>query len=406
MALENLTAFDGLRPEDFADYTREQLLVEIQNPTRLGERILPTRTVDEYELDAGELSFRPVKASNVAPGTTFPTGPLGTFTKRLYQITKQGFWFGLEEGDLLDHRQFFINDRNTNLSAEEIMRTPLANTLYSYADMLREAYLNQNEYMRWQALALDHLTVYKGRSALVNVNWGIPATHKFDVSASATQRWDAFDTADGIADLQHMSRTARDENGTPGVVFVMSEEMLDNLLRQASTRKRLAEAGFLGLAGQLDPAAAAGQESTSDTLTATSIERLLNRNARQTGARARIELYDKTYDHWTGEEGGEPETRRYLPVNRVVMLSAEPLNAPGLPNPVSEGTAVGARNNNSGIGYLADGPVVENDFNPGVHIWAMYNKYPIQVQMAMAAWTFPILNHRRVFQLKTVPDAA
>lgn len=382
--LYRLDMLNGLRPEDFADFTLARRLDELKAPTRLGERILPKRTVDEYVVGSGNISFRPVVAAVVAPGSLFPSGPLNTFSSREWQILKKGLEYSMNELEMLKMRDFVAGiDDPEGFEPSDA----LENRFFSLADALRVGEEDLTEKQRWACLAADSYTIPNTSLA---VTWGIPGSHKYNLVGTA--QWTDATNADGLLDLMNASKDSVALYGQPVVTWVMSTEAFILLTSQAKTISRLNAMGAFALGSQIN-ATLATAGNYSQLVTPEMVSTYLNRQrnlANSTGTTgANIILYDGTYnefDHWGNTQ---PVSTRFLPTNKVVGLTATPITGEILPTP-RIGTAVG---------YYADGPVAENDFASGTFIWSEYQRYPLMVRMMMASWGLPIVDYRTIRQI-------
>ena len=386
--LYNLLDMDGLRPEDFRAYTQRQLLAEVQNPTRIGERILPFRTVRTYRLKTGNIRFRPVAASVVAPNATFPEGPLATFSEREYEMLKIGLQYSLKEDELIRFYELYGPGALSTPSAmTENMRMELLNEPYRLLRALGIGWLDRCEQIRWAYLANDAYAI--PRTGIV-VNWGVPASNKY--ALTGTDAWNDYANADGIADLEEMNQGALDNYGVPITTYYMSTQAFRHLMRQTKVQNRLAAFGLIGGLGMQVIANPAGNTDMSANVSLSRIQAYMNDRRGNQGrgeAGMNIVLYDKTYSEFDFRGNTQPVDTRFLPVNKVVGLSATPLTGPVLPSPVA-GTAAG---------YFADGPVAENNFASGFYTFGEVEQSPFRMWIRGTGWGFPLVDERTVHQL-------
>lgn len=386
--LYRLDNLNGLRPEDIADFTLARRLDELKAPSRLGERILPKRTVDEYVVGAGNIFFRPVVAAVVAPGSLFPSGPLSTFSSREWQILKKGLTYSMNELEIRTMRDFASGiDDPENFEASDA----LENRFFSLVDACRIGEEDLTEKQRWACLASDSYTIPNTSLA---VNWGVPGSAKYNLVGTAA--WTDAANADGLLDLMNASKDSVAVGSGPVLTWIMPTEAFILLTSQAKTISRLNAMGAFALGSQINTTLATAG-NYSQLVTPEMVSSYLNRQrnlSNSTGtAGASIILYDGTYNEFDHYGNTQPVSTRYLPLNKVVGLTGTPITGEILPTP-RIGTS---------IGYYADGPVAENDFTPGTFVWSEYQRYPLKVQVLMAAYGLPIVDHRTIRQITIYP---
>lgn len=365
-SLYNFAKYDGLRPEDISRFSTRRFFDLIQNPTRLGERILPFVQTEDWAQAVGQLSFRPVASAVIAPDSVLPRGPLGTYRAVTFDILKVGRKYALNESEIRKLRDiFFASQRPT---PDQIFRS----RPYNLANALVVGYLDLAEAMRWEVLQTGSYQIRGGSTGGI-VNYGLDNSHKVTISTSADQ-WNTAATADGLDDIQAWDDILFTDTGVHASMIVMSTKQLNNLLAQETTKERLAISGLAGLGGQL--AATATQKAL--TFFADQLNAYLAR--RSIGP---VVTYDRMYNLMDEAGNTQPTSTRFLADDRVVMIAPTPIDGGGL---IPGGTSVG---------YQADGPVVENNFRPGLHVWMTEKDEPYEVEMKSAAWTLPILTDPR-----------
>ena len=379
---------EGLRPEDFREFTRRQLLTEVQNPVRVGERIIPFRPVTTYKLKTGNIRFRPVAAAQVAPNATFPEGPLATFGEREYEILKIALQYSLQESDMI---RFF------EVYGSGILQVPTAMAANARMELLGEPYrllqalgigwLDRCEMIRWRFLASDSYTIPD--TGLV-VSWSVPAGAKYTLTG--TDIWTDYANADGIADMEEMNQGAIDDHGTPITVYYMSTTAFRHLMSQTKVQNRLAAFGLIGGMGMQVIANPAGNTDLTANVSISSVERYMNDRRGNQGrgeAPMRIVLYDRTYNEFDFRGNSQPAETRFLPTERVVGITGQPLVGPIIPNPAAR----------TPVGYFADGPVAENGFASGFYTFGEVQQSPYRYWIRGTGWGFPIVDERTVRQL-------
>lgn len=363
-SLYDLTQFDGLRPEDISMFARQRFMDLIQNPTRLGERILPFVQVDDWRVESGKVSFRNVASAIIGPDSPLPRGPLGTLSEKAYDILKGGRKYALNESELRKLREVFFS--NGRPSPQQIFRS----RPYQLANALVLGYLDRAEQMRWEALTTGQYVI--PGSGGVAVDWALDPTHQ--ISLTGNDSWDDATNADGLADLEAFDDLIYEATGAHSAYTVMSKKQLNNLLAQTKTRQKLAANGAYGIGGQVAPAAnQAIMDFFQDQLNAYLARRMIGP----------VVTYDRMYNEFDDVAATQPVTTRFLHEDYFVMVGETPVDGVELPG---YGTATG---------YTADGPVVENDFAPGLYTWFAMQDEPYEVFVKSVFWTLPIIKDAR-----------
>lgn len=366
--LYNLSHFDGLRPEDISKFATKRFMDLVQNPTRLGERLLPFVQRDDWTEEVGRVSFRPVASAVIAPDSVLPSGPLGTESTQRYSILKGGMKYTLNESELRKLRDIFLPGRR--VTPAEIFRA----RPYQLANALVTGYLDLAEAQRWEVLSKGTYTI---PNTSVAVDYGVAGGNKF--ALTNTDTWDAAATADGLDDIQTWADAMKTDIGAYPRLIVMSTKQLNNLLAQAATRTRLAIAGYAGIGGTVTGSATQAKiEFFRDQLNAYLARREIGP----------VVTYDRMYNKFDFTGAAQPAATRFLHENRVVVIG---------PAAVDGGFGF-----DNGFGYQVDGPVVENNFAPGLYTWMAEQDEPFEVAMKSVFWTLPILTDPRTLMCGTV----
>jgi len=366
MAGYNFAQFDGLRPEDISAFAQFRFRDEIENPTRLGERILPFVTQEDWRVSTGRMKFRPVASGIIAPDSPLPTGPLGTFDERDYGLLKGGMKYRLIESEIRKLIEIFRNGRRA--TAEEIMRS----RPYQLANALVTGYLDRAEAMRWEVLTTGEYVI-PNSGGTVKIDYGFEASQK--IALTLGDRWDQASTADGLDDLLAWDDLIYQNIGVHSSFTVISRRALTNLLAQDKTKTRLANAGYAGIGGQVAPST----NQLGIPFFIDSVNAYLNRYGV-----GQLVLYDRMYnssDHYG--DTGQPTLTRFMAENAFVMVAPTAIDG-GLG--FDGGTATGLQ---------ADGPVVENGMTPGLYVWLTEQDEPYEVQVKSVFWTVPVIHDPR-----------
>lgn len=360
LGMYDLSSLDGLRPGELNNFARVRFADLIQNPVRLGERVLPWVTSEDYEIEVGRVNFRPVAASILGMDSPLPRRPLGTLESREYSLLKMGHKYTMIESEIKKLRDAYKLGR---LSPAQWART----RPYAFANALVEGFLDRAEAMRWQALADGVIPLPLGG---VNIDYGIPATHQDTLTG--TDVWTDTDDADGLSDLLAWDGQIYDDTGRHAEVIFMHRADLNHLLAQDSTKQRL-QATF-GTTGQQINAANGFLEGA--VLTVNQLNAWLALH--EIGP---VVLYDRRYVDMDDVGNSAPTPTYFLPEGKVVMVA---------PRPVDGGMSAGVPGA-SAVGYCADGPVVENSFESGVYIWMAEIDEPFEVAVKGAQWALPVV---------------
>lgn len=372
MGMFNFEQFDGLRPGELTAFARRRFADLIQNPVRLGERVLPWVKTEDYEVAVGRVNFRGVASAIIAMDSPLPRGPLGTFSAEKYMLLKLGMKHTMIESELKKMRDV-LNLRR--LAPQDFARLQP----YRLANSLVEGYLDRAEAMRWQALANGVIPLQKGE---VEVDYNIPATHQETLTGA--DAWNDADDADGLADLVAWSQQVYDDTGRHVEVWFMHQTEFNALLAQDSTQQKLRLA--YGTTGQQINAAGGNFDNVGMTIN------MVNSYLGLHGI-GPIRLYDRRYNDFSFTGGGQPVPTYFLPEGKVVGVA---------PQPIDGGTSIdlpGA----SATGYCADGPVAENNFAPGLHVWFTEQDEPLEVAVKSAGWALPVISDpNTIFQAQVV----
>ena len=365
-SLYNFSRFDGLRPEDISKFAQQRFFDLIKDPVRLGERILPFVQREDWREEVGQLSFRPVASAIIAPDSPLPRGPLGTERSVSYDILKGGRKYALNESEVRKLRETFFP--GARVTPDQIFRS----RPYSLANALVTGYLDRAEAMRWEVLSTGTYALPSAGADHV-VDYGFDMSHKVTISVGADQ-WNTPASADGLSDIEAWDAILFQDTGAHASMVVMSTKQLSNLLAQDLTREKLAIAGYGGIGGMV--VAQATQQAI------TFFPDQLNAYLARRGI-GPVVTYDRMYNAYDEHGATQPAPTRFLDADTVVMIAPTPIDGGGL---IPGGTSVG---------YQADGPVVENNFAPGLHVWMAEQDEPFEIYIKSVFWTLPIITDPR-----------
>lgn len=378
----NFLQYKYFEPQVLSDYVRERYRDLIYDPERIGERILPSRNVDDYEVDFGKVKLgRPPAAPIVAPGATFPEFSFqAEFDEKKFRGMKMGLRSSFREDQLERMRRIIQGTTTGPITFSTIMNSEP----YAVADKLLTAILDMLEAIRWQLLANDSFIV----SNNLAISWDVPALNK--TTLTGTSVWSDLANADGIQDLIDMNTDAVDRYGASIREVYLSHQALQNLLAQESTKTRLAGMGMLGLGPEISPAAAQ-YRIISPMMVEQYISNTRSNNNRNTSNGLRFITYDRMYGKYDFE-GNTPEVQtRFLPANKLVAIMDDPITR-------NEPVLLDAAPN--GFGYTANMPVAEDGFTTGPFLWMSQEMHPLRVSQYITAWGVPIADGERIFQMQ------
>ena len=373
--LYNFAQFDGLRTEDIAAFATKRFMDEIQNPTRLGQTVLPFVPVDDWNIPVGKINFRAVASTIIAPDSPLPRGPLGTHSSKAYDILKGGRKYEMNESEIRKLRDVF--HPGARISAQQV----LTSAPYRLANALVTGYLDLAESMRWEVLSTGQYVI--PNSGGVAVDYGLAGNNK--ATLTSTDVWSDVDDADGLDDLLTSDGLIFDETGAHASNIFMSTKALSNLLAQDSTKTKLANAGYGGIGGMVT--------GNTNQLGIPFFIDAVNSYLARYGV-GPISIYDRKYNLNDETGATQPTLTRHLHEDRVVLVGPTPDDGGELPN---VGTA---------LGFHADGPVVENSFNPGLYVWMTEQDEPFEVAVKSVFWTLPVIKDTRCLANIRVEEAA
>lgn len=356
MALYDFSSYSGLEPGQITSFARKRFRDLVENPLRVGERILPWASVEDYEISTGKVNFRGIANAVIGMDSELPRGPLGTWSERQYSILKTGMKYEMIESELLKMKQLLDRRR---LQPRDFASLPP----FRLANALVNAYLDRAEQMRWAALANGTIQLRPG----ISVDYPIPVAHQ--VTLAGTDLWTDYANADGLADILAWDDQVYDTTGRHLEVIFMSRTAFNHLISQTATLDKLRAA--FGTTGQQVAGSTTGIRPTRSSVNAWLAQNEIGP----------VVLYDRKYQEFDFTGATQPQVTRFLPENKVVGVAPTPIEG-GVDVDVPGATATG---------YAADGPVAENGFNPGLYVWFTEKDEPLEVAVKSAGWTLPVI---------------
>ncbi len=193
--------------------------------------------------------------------------------------------------------------------------------VYNVLRLLSDGVDDRVESMRWAALG-DGAYVYDKYGIKISVSWGIPGANQVTPSAAI---WSDLDNADPLQDIIDWNNRLITETGGPAVVAYLSTKVMGYLLQNAKIRN---------LIGYSQTGRGEGFPSRRQ------VSQFL-----LMGEGLPLHIYDAAYNDEAID--GTVTRHRFLNEEKFVMLAS----ASGL-SPL-------------GLGDVADGPVPDNNMNPG-----------------------------------------
>lgn len=381
MALYDLSKLAELQPGQLTAFTRARFRDEIENPTRLGERLLPTVGVDAWDVATDQFTFRSVAMPAIGTDSELPRGPLGKFSSESYNLLKLGMKQEMHESELLKLAQALGTRTFT-------VQDWASSAPYRLAANLTNSYLDRLESWRWQALATGTIQFRNDIGAEGEIVYDVPNTHQ--AALSGTNVWSDAANADGLDDLMDWNDQMYTDTGRNVEFWFMRRQDFQNLLNQEATRNRL-QAMFGSIGQQIN----AGQGILPELGLAT--QSAINNYLAAFGM-GPIVLYDRMYREYNFIGATDPVNTPFLPDHHVVGIA---------PRPIDGGVVVNGVNGGSATGYTADGPTLESGVRSGamqngLYTWTEFTMEPVKYYVKSVAWGVPVLTDTNTLFQATV----
>lgn len=383
MALYDLSKLAELEPGQLTAFAQARFRDEIENPTRLGERLLPTVDVDAWDVATDQFTFRSVAMPAIGTDSELPRGPLGKFKSQQYALLKLGMKQEMIESEIIKLAQALGTRR---FSVDDWANSPP----YRFAANLTNAYLDRMESWRWQALATGTIAFRSDAGVAGEIVYNVPATHQD--ALTGTSAWSDLDDADGLADLMEWDNQVYTDTGRHIEVWVMRRADFQNLMAQDATRTRLQN--VFGSTGQ-QINAGLGNTVELGLSTQSNINAYLSMF--NIGP---IVLYDRLYQEYNFTSAADPVPTPFLPDHHVVGIA---------PRPIDGGVRLDGVNGGSATGYTANGPTLESavrggTMTSGIYIWPEFNMEPVDYAIKAVAWSVPVLTDTNTLFQATVEE--
>jgi len=282
---------DILEQSNLTDAIVGPLETEMETAPRLGDQIAPIQDIDGQYVS---MRVEDLHAFGIgqfrAPEATPP----------LMDITGREEREEVIELAHLDemHRISPIRWERLN-STDEAVVSKEARRLIEIGQILERRNERLTEWMRWQAFSGQLTIEYQERNTALVIDYPLPSGHK----PTVTTGWDDLTDSDPVADMRAWSRQIGNSSGTPGTIFHMTGDDLENVINNEKLRLYFnVEAGQPFLPTQED------------------VERLLPPGSSivQQDAAYRAES--------VGAAKAPADHTRYLPVGKVLVTTAYTLD--------------------------------------------------------------------------------
>jgi len=244
------------------------------------------------------------------------------------EIAKMGIKYVVTEEELLSIHEARNNNEKANMVDQLITKgLDLVEMIQRRIDLIKMEALTKGTF------------IYHENNVHIDVDFGVPAEHKLDLSSEQTD-WDD-EERDVIGDLLHAVKIYEDTTGQAPEQMLISREIM---ARMQTNLLIVAESG------RPDGALRTSQSEVQDVLSSYGLPQVVVVTDRKATVKALDSDDMKTYE--------------FMPENRVVFLS-------------------------QGVGQFLVGITVENNFQPGINLSAYDKMEPIESILRAVAAGFP-----------------
>lgn len=331
--MASVAEYKEFQPENVIGYVRA-----LPAPvSHIGPGILPLKTVDDMTSFWQELDVKVTAGHLLALDSEIPIdSPPGIkeISQALSKIGKKRVVNEEEKAKLFRPRP----------GTSDIQTA--TDYVYNVLRLLSEGVDDRVESMRWAALG-DGSYTYDKYGIKISVSWGIPGGNQ--KSLTATDRWSDLDNSDPLQDIIDWNNILIAATGGPAVVAYLSTKVMGYLLQNAKIRN---------LIGYSETGRGEGFPSRRQ------VSQFL-----LMGEGLPLVIYDGAYNDEAID--GTVTRYRFLNEEKFIMLAS----ASGL-SPL-------------GLGDVADGPVPDNNMNPGKYADFYLEKEPYREISRCIQFAFP-----------------
>lgn len=243
-----------------ADLIVNNTLRQLMERSRTLDKYVPMKNRDGRDWLAYITEQIDPIASLVATGQEYPATKKGKFSQvatRLFKAALKHEWTEDIQWRLKEVKEFAaargISVQNISIGDGKIQvgqDNSLAELIFGTVQALVKGHVNLLDYLAWQVLQTGAMQYSDQRTGLnINLDWkpALTSTYNhFPAALTGARRWTEFETANGIQDLVDMNYIYKYDNGFTADGIAMSEQLLNMLLRQKSTREAVVSSLTIG----------------------------------------------------------------------------------------------------------------------------------------------------------------
>ena len=243
-----------------ADLVVDNTLRQLKERSRTLDKYVPMKTKEGRDWLAYITEQIDPIASLVAVGQEYPSTKKGKFSQvatKLFKAALRHEWSEDIQWKLKEVKEFAqargITVQNISVGEGKIQvgqDNSLAELIFGTINSLIRGHVNLLDYLAWQVLQTGAMQYSDTRTGLnINLDWkpAITSTYNhFPPALTGNRVWTQFETANGIQDLVDMNYIYKFDNGFSPDEIAMSEQLLNMLIRQKSTREAVVSSLLIG----------------------------------------------------------------------------------------------------------------------------------------------------------------
>lgn len=234
-----------------ANLVVDNTLRQLKERSKVLDKYVPMKTKEGRDwLAYVTMQIDPI-ASLISFGAEYPSTKKGQFNQiatRLFKAALKHEWTEDIQWKLKEVKEFAaargITVQNISVGEGKIsigQDNSLAEMIFGTIQSLVRGHVNLLDYLAWQVLQTGAMAYDDTRTGLnINLDWKpaiTPIYNHFPAALTGNRDWTQFSTANGIQDLVDMHYVYKFDNGFGADEIAMSEQLLNMLLRQDSTRE-------------------------------------------------------------------------------------------------------------------------------------------------------------------------
>ncbi|MGL5923670.1 hypothetical protein [Chroococcidiopsis sp.] len=250
----------GQRESRTAELVVDNTLTKLKERSRVLDKYVPMSTKDGRDWLAYVTEQIDPIASLVSTGQEYPSTQKGKFRQiesRLFKAALKHEWNEDLQWRLKEVNEFAkargITIQNISVGEGKIQvgqDNSLAELIFGTLTALVRGHVNLLDYLAWQVIQTGAMQYSDSRTGLnINLDWKPALTARynhFPSQLTGARRWTEFETANGIQDLVEMHYAYKYDNGFAADEIAMSEQLIQCLLRQKSTREAVVSSLLVG----------------------------------------------------------------------------------------------------------------------------------------------------------------